>query len=513
MDRIFRLLIIIALAVSAGYAENWENYDLAPGAIPGQNSGGTDPWYLIYAWEDMEAQTGDNGMLGIAFDGEFVWVSGRGVTANNMFYLFDPETGDMMDSFPTGTTSSWGVRDMCFDGIYIYGGQEGGLTCWDITAHYQVSTIPIPTGMAFQRANAYDPATDHFYCGSFGQQCYEQDRQGNLIRSWYPGPLTSIYGMAWDDDAPDGPWLWIHDQTNPVNGCNIHQMDPVTLQYTGYVETVSVPPSNEQMAGGLDYSPLLHPLYTTMLVFNQGTPDAGAAYEMYTCPQYYNITLSPYGTPIVIPANGGQFEYNLTLQYSGLFPTTPDIWVNATLPDGSQTRPLINVNVTMQPGIPISRDRVQAVPEVAPPGEYDYAAYIGVYPSVIWEEDHFEFEKLAAGDGEIVEDWYCWGEAFPGEVIESISELPDEFALSTPYPNPFNNQTTVRYSLPEACKIRLAVYDVTGREVESLVTGHLSPGVYEAVWDASGVASGVYFVRLTVDGGRLMDVKKVMLVK
>nr|MBC8279094.1 hypothetical protein [FCB group bacterium] len=280
MGKTFRLSIVIALAVSAGYAENWENYDLAPGAVPGTSHPSDEQWDWLYAWPDMEAQSGDNGMLGICFDGTNLWVSGRGVTEDNMFYLFEPETGDMVDSFLTGTTSAWGVRDMCYDGIYIYGGEDGGLHQYDVQTHEMVGTIPTPDSMAFQRANAYDPATDHFYCGNFGSDCYEQDREGNLIRSWSPAPLTAVYGMAWDMDAPDGPWLWVHDQTTPVSGCNVHQLDPVTLTYTGFYVTLVWPPGLN-MAGGLDYCDGIDPVFTTMLVMGQGTPDAGASFEMY----------------------------------------------------------------------------------------------------------------------------------------------------------------------------------------------------------------------------------------
>ena len=924
MGKIFRLFIVIALAVSAGYAENLDNYDLAPGAVPGTGiSTPTDEqWDLLYAWEDMEAQTGDNGLLGICFDGEFLWVSGRGVTTDNMFYLFEPESGDMVDSFPTGTTSSWGVRDMCFDGNYIYGGEDEGLHQYDIVTHQMLGTIPAPTTMAFQRANAYDPATDHFYCGNFGLECYEQDREGNLIRSWEPAPLTAIYGMAWDDDAPDGPWLWIHDQTTPCNpGCNVHQFDPVTLSYTGFSITFDWPPGGN-MAGGLHYCDGVDPLNTTMLVFNQATPDGGAAFQMYYDPiipyacapseffvssnqaelraslswvnpslnifgeplteldgilierngliiadvtdvqigqpyayedstipgagmydysiyahnsfgnsqpasesvwigmdvpglcrdfeaewnpygyvevsmswsppeegmhspfayydpdsllgyniyrglggdlemiaemvtdtfyvdsppffawfeygvqgvnssgggeleilmpyweppgfeqipyewveisetgtntgltgdnqnagpfnmgfeipyfygvcydainictngfasftslssepentvlpdtgepntlvapywddlilsaesavyyyheeepferfiiqwdsvqhaggayddyytfeviideighiyymykdivpgafpdfpsatvgienshgtggvqvtyngsgplepesglgimvssdepgivPYMHIEMVPYVSPIIIPANGGSFDFNLTVTSLENYQTTQDVWTMATLPDGREYGPIIDVTHAFSAWEVISRDRTQMIPANAPAGVYLYTAYLGLPPYAICDEDCFEFEKLAAGNGEPVEDWYCWGEAFPGELIESNPELPDEFVLSTPYPNPFNSRATVEFSLTQAGEVRLTVYDVTGREVQKLVNGYLSPGNHSAVWDAQGIASGVYFVQLTIGGNvpaaesrHHSLVRKVMLVK
>ena len=286
-SKIFIILSAFAFAFTAiaKIDETFSNYDLAPGVIPGLGSMSTtdDQWELQYSYDRMEAQTGDNGLLGVAFDGAFLWVSGRGPGAvPPQIYLFDPINGDLLDQFDSGATSSWGIRDMCFDGTHMYGGWEEGLICWDIVTHLIISTIPIPQGMGFQRANAYDPATDRFYCANFGDTCYEQDRNGNVIRSWSPDPLNAIYGMAWDNDALDGPWLWVHDQgVLPDRGCWVHQMDPATLTYTGFQINLNPPFSAYPIAGGLDYCLGIDPIYSSMLVFAQGIPDGGAAYEMY----------------------------------------------------------------------------------------------------------------------------------------------------------------------------------------------------------------------------------------
>lgn len=87
------------------------------------------------------------------------------------------------------------------------------------------------------------------------------------------------------------------------------------------------------------------------------------------------------------------------------------------------------------------------------------------------------------------------------------------FSLNPPYPNPFNASATISFHLPASGPVELKVYDVRGREVQSLVTGHLSSGQHEVVWNAAGVGSGVYFVRLTEGGGQLTEVQKVLLVK
>ena len=83
------------------------------------------------------------------------------------------------------------------------------------------------------------------------------------------------------------------------------------------------------------------------------------------------------------------------------------------------------------------------------------------------------------------------------------------------YPNPFNPSTEIRYSLPEKCRVRLEVYDISGRRMASLVDGVQASGFHPVVWNGvddrgSSVASGVYFCRLTA-GKETISKKMVML--
>jgi hypothetical protein len=69
--------------------------------------------------------------------------------------------------------------------------------------------------------------------------------------------------------------------------------------------------------------------------------------------------------------------------------------------------------------------------------------------------------------------------------------------LDDVYPNPGSANVTFRFHLRSASEVSLVVYDILGRAVETLTSGHQPPGVFEYGWDASGQASGVYFYRLT----------------
>jgi hypothetical protein len=88
---------------------------------------------------------------------------------------------------------------------------------------------------------------------------------------------------------------------------------------------------------------------------------------------------------------------------------------------------------------------------------------------------------------------------------------PGTFALYQNYPNPFNPTTTIRYALPRRSFVTLAVFNTLGQQVAMLVNGEVEAGYHEARFDARGLASGVYFYRLTAGG--YSQIRKLCIVK
>lgn len=99
----------------------------------------------------------------------------------------------------------------------------------------------------------------------------------------------------------------------------------------------------------------------------------------------------------------------------------------------------------------------------------------------------------------------------PTRVNKEIGGMPKEYSLSQNYPNPFNPTTVIGYQLPVTSKISLKVYDLLGQEVATLFEGVRQPGKYQATFDGSRLASGVYFCRLTANS--YMETKKLLLIK
>ena len=95
--------------------------------------------------------------------------------------------------------------------------------------------------------------------------------------------------------------------------------------------------------------------------------------------------------------------------------------------------------------------------------------------------------------------------------VKEPTKLPTKFSLSQNYPNPFNPSTTIKFALPQATKVSLRIYDAVGREVATLVNKEMNAGVHSVKWNASKMASGVYFYRL--QAGSFVQTKKLMLLK
>jgi hypothetical protein len=104
----------------------------------------------------------------------------------------------------------------------------------------------------------------------------------------------------------------------------------------------------------------------------------------------------------------------------------------------------------------------------------------------------------------------------PKPPIQTALEIPTDFALEQNYPNPFNPVTTIKFSVPEASSVKLAVYNSIGEFVKYVAQGNYEPGTYSVSWDGTNetgakVASGIYLCRFTA--GNFVKTNKMILLE
>lgn len=479
--------LLITLTVNS-FCANHDNHDAAQGVeVTKMEGGGTDDmWDIMYTYTFMDNANG------ITFDGNYLWVSYRGVD-NAYIALCQPFTGQVISSFPTGVASTWGLRDLSTDGNYVYGGYEGGLAKYDIVTHQLVGTIPC----GFPRANAYDPINGHFYIGNYASTCYEITSTGTIIRQWSPSPLTAVTGMAFDFNQE---YLYLSDQTNPVSGCNIWQVEPSTMTYTGWHITLAIPGQVGGMAMGLDYpmDPLGLPV---MLAMSNGNIEMAVAVQMCVeNPLQIATTVSTAGT-ITIPTGGGSFQYTVTINNNEVSPEDVDLWVKLVTPTGAQMDTVLGpVSLSLSAGGSITRPREQYVSGRLAPGNYSYVLFTGTAGLMWWDADTILFTKLA-------DDGITCGESV-NDIAAAVQEKHNEITIS---PNPCNMKAVISFNLQEAMEIKAAVYDITGREIRQLFSGWRSAGENSIDFAGDNSASGMYFVR--VSGKGMEAVERVVLLK
>ena len=229
------------------------------------------PWDLQFGYSLPSL-----GNAGSEFDGEYFYIT---KWASNYIDKYDVN-GNFIEEFSIPGVS--GLRDLAFDGTYMYGGTAGNtIYQMDFTTQALVGTISSPV---IVRHIAYDERYDAFWVGNWSTDIVLVDRSGitlNTIPSYGHG-LVGIYGSAYDKWSDGGPYLWVFDQgMGPGTPQYIYQIDLNTGMLTGFAYDVSVDfPQSFGIAGGLFAREGIVPDKATIGGVLQGTPDILFGYEL-----------------------------------------------------------------------------------------------------------------------------------------------------------------------------------------------------------------------------------------
>ena len=97
-------------------------------------------------------------------------------------------------------------------------------------------------------------------------------------------------------------------------------------------------------------------------------------------------------------------------------------------------------------------------------------------------------------------------------INNNITFMSREYVLYQNYPNPFNPISNIKYKIEKTTSVKLIVFDITGKEIKTLVNKKQNSGEYSVIFDGSNLSSGIYFYTLLADGIRI-DTKKMILIK
>ncbi|HPS26490.1 MAG TPA: T9SS type A sorting domain-containing protein [Bacteroidales bacterium] len=189
------------------------------------------------------------GTAGVETDGQFFYVTRWNA---NLFYKYNL-TGTLVDSF--AITGAGNVRDLAYDGQYFYGSNASStIYKMDFATQTLVSSIACPAGTVVRHI-AYDPINNGFWCGNWATDFWLISMTGTLLNTI---PATThlqadVYGSAYDNYTPGGPYLWLYRQTS-ANANDLAQVNLTTGAPTAVnfdVTTVVPGLTVDNSAGGL----------------------------------------------------------------------------------------------------------------------------------------------------------------------------------------------------------------------------------------------------------------------
>ncbi len=363
------------------------------------------------------------------------------------------------------------------------------------------------SGWALFQEGTYAPDNDNRFMGSVAMNAAGDIMGGYSVAS--KGTFPSIRYAGRNASDPLGQFTiqegYLTNGTASQTGTSrwgdyssilVDPSDDMTFWYT-----------TEYSTGSWDWE-------TTIGSFSAGQPDLG-----FTC--------TADNPPAIIPTTGGSFDYTMTLTNNTGTATTADVWAYAQRDGSGKTDPLFQqMNVNVGANSTTTLNLTLNLNRLVDPDNFSYMCRAGDFFQAPVAGDAFPFSIVvppsASREGVLAKgapidqafDSVLRSQSNSGSSSDGI--VPEGITLEDNYPNPFNPTTKINYSVKEASKVTLKIFNTLGQEVKTLVSGYQQAGSQTVVWDATNsagqaVSAGVYVYKLEANG--VVLTKKMSFVK
>ncbi|MCF7811799.1 T9SS type A sorting domain-containing protein [bacterium] len=499
-----------------------------------EGGGDADPWELRSTIPVTEIVR-DSRVEGVAYGSGHYYVAGANIYSGddgeNMIYVLNKD-GEEINRFGQFGESNYGFKDMTYDGDLFWGTADRDVIGFNADGD-SIAAFQGPEGTL--NAIAWDPDRERLWMArKTGRSIYAYSRDGDADRGLeLENNDFRIYGLAYWSNDPDGYQLYIFhfvDEGQEVYKMNIDDGETMFVR--------ELEPDQSGNAGGImitnQYDPLSWVMITTV---NDGSDDRINVWQLVGRQDW--LSLEP-ETGEVLPDSVQQFVLGVNsesfppLEIGGELLFTHNgvrgetvIPFTITVFGAPENEPPSEFNLLE----PVNNDTLDFGGEVTfswqpsiDPDPEDTVSYVIWFSSEALEDSVcFSLSdttvNIALQDSLFGEEAFnaCWWvKAVSGEdTVECLERftfhrhssavdgselgLPTEFAIQGIYPNPFNAQTRINYSLKQTSQTVLTIYDILGREAFSMDYGVQQPGWYKAVIDASTLPSGIYIVNLRAD--------------
>jgi enterochelin esterase family protein len=353
------------------------------------------------------------------------------------------------------------------------------------------------------RMPAYQPPSEINYYpdiphGTLQDTVFHSTNMGNsrTIRVYLPPD----YGISLDRY----PIILFHDGLEYISLANADHIIDYLIHWGHIVPLIAVfvPPVNRNQ----EYAGSLQNQFTSFIV-EEVIPWVDARFRTLSGPE---------NRAVLGASNGGNISLWLGLQHSEIFGNVAaqSSYIQSSISDGFQNGPTLDMKIYLDLGtydlpllVPLVRNFVPILEEK----EY-------IYQYREYHEGHsWGFWRAHIDDA--LEMFFPAGQspAQPSPSGEPIDKIPGGYRLHQNCPNPFNSGTRIEFILEKAAVVSLAVYNIVGQRIRSLMEQYVLPGRHQVSWNGEKqgggrLSSGVYFCRLMIDG-RFVDARRMVLLR